>query len=344
MDVYVANVDEGILPMRGWNLLAEAGYRVTGNWAPLPYRAAWGDSRADLLIYAPHGQQADMGWRSAALRLAPETIRSVPTVLWALYPDYLTGWDFGRQEHANEPLGPIQDTLPYFRVLLANSQYTADVLHERAPEYAFDVCELGIDVQGILGAGISQPDGARGLTVLWHHRWAIDKNLPQALEVIRDLAPRYPEVVFLIGRQDNWDADYWSPPWFRERYGPQAEELGRLPNVGYLPFLPDTRAYWRNISGVDISFSCSFHETFGISMLEQGCAGAACVVPRRAAYPEVHAGCLVVEPDEIGAGVERLITDAGLRASVAAASAENAARYDIQHTAAALITHIQRVG
>jgi glycosyltransferase involved in cell wall biosynthesis len=341
VELYIANVEAGVLPERGWALLRERGHEVWGNWAPAPFRRQLDEVRPDAIVYAPHGQRTDLPWRRAALELAEETMARAPTVLWALYPDYLTGWDHERQQHQDGFAEPVRRALPLFRALLANSEYTQALLAARAPRFAFEVCYPGIDTQGIDAArGARERERAR--TVLWHHRWSTDKNLLQALGIIEQLALRFPEVECVVGHHERWDDGYWSPRWLRDAYAPIAERLRVLPNVRTVAFWEDVRSYWRFLGGVDVAFSCSFHESFGIGMLEQAYAGAACVVPARLAYPEVHGGALVVADDEIEPALARLIAEPAALRRVAASSRAAAAAYPLERTVAELLRYVER--
>ena len=72
-----------------------------------------------------------------------EVVKEVPTVLWALYPDYLTSWDKENNAHADGLVEAFREMLPYFRVRLTNSVFTKELLEARAPGYTFEVCYLG---------------------------------------------------------------------------------------------------------------------------------------------------------------------------------------------------------
>jgi glycosyltransferase involved in cell wall biosynthesis len=119
--------------------------------------------------------------------------------------------------------------------------------------------------------------------------------------------------------------------------------LEPLSNVRYSRHFPTREEYWDFISSVDIAFSCSYHETFGIAMLEQAYAGAACVVPNSVAYPEVHAGTLVVEPSRVAEGISSLLQDAAQWTQVAASSRANAAKYTVEQTVKTLLTFVMQV-
>jgi glycosyltransferase involved in cell wall biosynthesis len=117
-----------------------------------------------------------------------------------------------------------------------------------------------------------------------------------------------------------------------------------LGNVQFLSRFAIQVDYWRLLSEVDIAFSCSHHETFGIAMLEAAYAGAACVVPNTVAYPEIHSGAMVMDHLQIASGLGRLIEQPQLRAEVAHRSRQNAAKYDVKRTAEKLARLIAQVG
>ena len=341
MRIFLANIDSGVLPERAWALMQQAGHEVAGNWAPPIYRADFDSFSPSTIIYAPHRQLLPLPWRPAAISLSLEAVKDLPTILWALYPDYLTGWDQERNDHDDSFLESVRILLPHVRPV-ANSWFTKRLLEERAPEATFDVCYLGIDTEGIdsarseptLDTGI--PD-SKSVKVLWHHRWATDKNLHGAIDLLLELAPRHPEATFLLGRKDNWDEDYWVPAWLREEYARKSPQLEALPNIQYCPYFEKQAEYWHFLSSIHLAFSCSFHETFGIAMLEQAYAGAACVVPDRAAYPEVHSGAPVIQPSDIGSSIEELILHPAARKGVARRSKANASEYTLERVVDTLL-------
>lgn len=330
MRIYLVNIDEWIIPVRGLRLITQQGHEVGGNWLAPPLHHDLRDFDPDVIIYAPHR-------RDTALRLELETVTQTPTVLWALYPDYLTGWNREQNTHSEGPLEPVQELLPNFRAYLANSKFTKDLLDARSPGYTFEVCYLGIDTQGIDAVNEGLRKGDRPANVLWHHRWSIDKNLQEALTIIRRLAKRHPDVIFYLGRKEDWDEVYWVPPSLKAFYVEVAAELKKVGNLQYAPRFETQEDYWRFIGASDIAFSCSYHETFGIAMLEQAYAHTACVVPERVAYPEVHAGSLLVPPAKVEAGIESLLSSPSRWRRVLVSSRANAARYDVAITVEQLL-------
>ena len=342
MKIYLANVDQWVLPERACALIEARGHEIAGNWPASPWRKCIQEAAPDVIVYAPHRQNEDLAWRNAAITLPLAVIRDVPTILWALYPDYLTGWNHDRNDHGPGFVDSVRRALPFFRSTLANSLFSKALLEVRAPGTSFEVCYLCVDTKAIEEAGLRENRAALGRSVLWQHRWATDKNFQGALEILLGLAPKYPDVTFYLGRSENWDEDIWVPQWLRDLYADQAREIDQLQNVRYSYYFQTQEEYWRFLSGIEIAFSCSYHETFGIAMLEQAYAGAACVVPNRAAYPEVHAGALITSPHQIGQGIESLLQEPARRAEVAASARANAARFSVEATVDTLLQLVER--
>ncbi|MCH8832000.1 MAG: glycosyltransferase family 4 protein [Chloroflexi bacterium] len=344
MKIYLANIHQWHVPEGVSRLIMEQGHQLAGNWREVRNRD-WGLGRRaarralqsleqfdpDLIVYSPHRHET-------AITLGLDMVKQVPTILWALCPDYLTGWDRERNEHEGGFLDSVREMLPYFHVNLANSVFTKELLESRVPGYTFEVCYLGIDTKGIDEAAARKRRGERATTVLWQHRWTTDKNLPEALDIVRRLARRHPSTTFYLGRKEEWDEPFWAPQSLKDYYFSVSDELNSLSNIRYsLPF-ETQREYWEFIAGADIAFSCAYHDTFGIGMLEQAYAGAACIVPNRVVYPEVHSGALVMPPSEVEAGIESLLEDPALWARVGTASRDNAAKYNLACTAERLLS------
>ena len=329
MRLYLANMESWVFPNRGSEILSESGLEVGGNWLEPPFHRELEQFSPDVVVYAPHR-------RADALVLEREDLLRTPTVLWAVYPDYLTGWDREKNEHQGDFLPSVAGLMPYFQRHVATSMFTKRLLEERIDSYQFEVCFLGLDIEGIDRR--TRENGARGseLTVLWHHRWRSDKNLQGALEVIESLAARYRDVTFLVGRKEDWDEPFWVPQSLKDFYEDAVKRLDRLTNVRFISSFETQSEYWSFLSKIDIAFSCSYHETFGIAMLEAACAGIACVAPNTACYPEIHRGAVLVDHVGIVSAIDRLIRQPEVRAEVAQVCQENAKRYDIRATAETL--------
>jgi glycosyltransferase involved in cell wall biosynthesis len=317
-------------------MLCQKGFEVGGNWLDPPFQRQLKDFSADVVVYAPHR-------RVDAVVLHKKDLLRVPTLLWALYPDYLTGWDREKNVHMDGFLESVADIMPYFRRHAVNSFFTKRLLEERIEGFQFEVCFLGLDLEAIDRCRRGKRPERSSLTVLWQHRWRTDKNLRGALDIIETLAAKHREVSFLVGRNEDWDEPFWAPQSLKDYFAQALPRLARLGNVHFLSRFATQVEYWRLLSEVDIAFSCSYHETFGIAMLEAAYAGAACVVPKMVAYPEIHSGALVVNHSEIASGLSRLVQEPQFRAEVAHRSRQNAGKYHVNSTAEELAGLIAQV-
>ena len=301
-----------------------------------PYQRQLKDFSADVVVYAPHR-------RVDAVVLHKNDVLRVPTLLWALYPDYLTGWDREKNAHMDGFLESVADIMPYFRRHAVNSFFTKRLLEQRIEGFQFEVCFLGLDLEAIDRCRRGKRPERSSLTVLWQHRWRSDKNFRGALDIIETLAAKHRDVAFLVGRNEDWDEPFWVPQSLKDYFAQALPRLARLGNVHFLSRFATQGEYWRLLSEVDIAFSCSYHETFGIAMLEAAYAGAACVVPNMVAYPEIHSGALVVNHSEIASGLSRLVQEPKFRADVAHRCRQNAGKYDVSSTAEKLAGLIAQV-
>jgi glycosyltransferase involved in cell wall biosynthesis len=336
MRVYLANVESWTFPNQGSEMLCQKGFEVGGNWLDPPFQRQLKDFSADVVVYAPHR-------RVDAVVLHKKDVLRVPTLLWALYPDYLTGWDREKNVHMDGFLESVADIMPYFRRHAVNSFFTKRLLEQRIEGFQFEVCFLGLDLEAIDRCRRGKRPERSSLTVLWQHRWRTDKNLRGALDIIETLAAKHRDVAFLVGRNEDWDEPFWAPQSLKDYFAQALPRLARLGNVHFPSRFATQVEYWRLLSEVDIAFSCSYHETFGIAMLEAAYAGAACVVPDMVAYPEIHSGALVVNHSEIASGLSRLVQEPQFRAEVAQRCRQNAGKYHVNSTAEKLAGLIAQV-
>ena len=329
MRLYLANIEPWVFPSGGCQVLCESGFEVGGNWLEPPFHSSPDQFSPDVIVYAPHR-------RVDALVLRKEHLLSTPTILWALYPDYLTGWDRRENKHMDGFLESVAALMPYFQKHVAQSVFTKHLIEKRLDGYEFEVVHLGIDLAGIDRCRPESKLRRSGLTVLWHHRWRTDKHLQGALEIIGNLAARHRDVRFLVGRKEDWDEPFWVPQSLKDYCAEALPRLSRLGNVQFLSRFAAQVDYWRFLSEVDIAFSCSYHETFGIAMLEAAYAGAACVVPDTVAYPEIHSGAVLVDHSQIASALDGLIQEPNLQAELAHRCRDNAKKYDVRTTAGKL--------
>ena len=330
MKLYLANIESWTFPSGGSEILREHGFDVGGNWLDPPFHRELEQFSPDVVVYAPHR-------RTDAVVLQKQDILRTPTVLWALYPDYLTGWDREKNEHVDSFLASVAELMPYFQRHLTLSVFTKRLLEERIDGFQFEVCFLGIDLESIDRCRLDNRANGSELTVLWQHRWRTDKNFQGALQIIERLAAKHRNVTFVVGRKEDWDEPFWVPQSLKEYYADALIRLRRLGNVQFMPRFGTQVEYWRFIAGIDIAFSCSYHESFGIAMLEKAYAGVACVVPNTVAYPEIHDGAVSVDHAQIGSALDNLILEPEFRAIVAYRCRENAKKYSIRRTSEELI-------
>ncbi len=224
MKVYLANVESWTFPNQGGERLCQKGFEVGGNWMAPPFQRQLEDFSADVVVYAPHR-------RVDAVVLRKEDILRVPTLLWALYPDYLTGWDRDKNVHMDGFLESVADIMPYFRRHAVNSFFTKRLLEERIEGFQFEVCFLGLDLEAIDRCRHEKRTERPSLTVLWQHRWRTDKNLRGALDIIETLAAKYRDVAFLVGRNEDWDEPFWVPRSLKDYFARALPRLTRLGNV-----------------------------------------------------------------------------------------------------------------
>lgn len=329
--VYLANLDPELFPLRAIETLRRRGWHATGNLYELGESVA--SFHPDVLLYIPTR-------RPDAISLPPRRVLgNALVVTWVLYPDQLTGWDVRTNSHGSCLMLGAADLFRRAVVNLVNSRFTKQLLEQITSSIRFDVCPLGIDHLGISRALGVRATRERSHSVLWQHRWSADKNLEQAFDVVAALAPRFPTVTFYVGRWEDWQPCY-VPRQLVARFTAFARAAEYMRNVVPVRRFDQQVQFWRFLQRVDIAFSTAYHETFGLAMLEQGLAGAACVVPHHAAYPEVHRGSLIVPSDGITEAIGQLIDDPAAWRSWAAASRRNALRFDVQRSASTLASFL----
>ena len=173
--------------------------------------------------------------------------------------------------------------------------------------------------------------------------WRKDKGFIDALSIISRLAEKFPQVDFIIGRKEDWGGSNLKElKKIYRRFLVQIKKR-KIRNISLLNLISQQKDYWSFLKSVDISFSCSRHETFGLSMMEQSAAGIACVVPNTEVYPEIHSGAMLLPYGKIESGLVRLIEDKQLRNQVSRRCKENASKYDIDNFLTNFSQHIVKV-
>jgi len=146
-----------------------------------------------------------------------------------------------------------------------------------------EVLHLGIDLERLSAL---KPPGdlldklERPPLILWNHRWEFDKNPAEFFAVLQELVVSgYDFEVAILGEH------YQPPP---ELFLDNRELLGRrLIHFGYAESFADYAAWlWR----ADILPVTSYHDFFGVSVIEAVYCNCYPLLPRRLAYPEHFQG------------------------------------------------------
>jgi glycosyltransferase involved in cell wall biosynthesis len=126
------------------------------------------------------------------------------------------------------------------------------------------------------------------------------------------------------------------------------DEIGRPPLAGhveYVGYVSDARRR-ELVESAALLVLPSYHEGFGMPVLEAMSAGVPVVVSNRGALPEVAGDAgLVVDPDDrdaLAAAIERMLTDDALAAAAAAKGVARAQRFRWADTAACMLSAFER--
>lgn len=154
------------------------------------------------------------------------------------------------------------------------------------------------------------------------------KNVPGLLHAYRILLDQKAtaEPLVLVGGKG----------WLYEEIFDRVEALGLSDQVRFLHRVPDTDLPGL-YSAASVLTTPSFYEGFGLPALEAMACGTPVVVADRASLPEVvgDAGLLVdpEDPEAIAAGLNRVLTDEDMRASMAALGLERASGFSWERVA-----------
>lgn len=314
-NIYFANIWPQIITERGIQLFKQSGFSISGNWL---------DESRDLYsahkIIFPYANFGDA-------IIIPESDLKIrkKTISYILFPDACVGWDYKNNHYLNQKSKILTESFKLSPKILSHSVFSLEVLRKVYGSIDATVVPLGVDIKSIR----SFPRGKhQRLNLLWNHMWRSDKGTLEAFGIISQLAKKYPHVEFLIGQSGTW-GERSNSIQYKELCQPIIGRLRSQPNVRFLERFRSQSDYWRLLRQVDIGFSTSFHEGFGLSIMEQEAAGMACVVPNNEVYPELHTGCLIVDRAKIIEGLECLIENSQIRGEVGFACEENSFKYDI---------------
>lgn len=319
--VFLEDVWEEIITRRGFALFEQKGIKLESNFFKTRAIKLNKLSRVDLVI-ATNPKLHILSWAQT---------HRIPVIFYALFPDLITGWNYKSNTYQEGLINGFKEKARKVQCILVNSHFTKNLLEPRF-QSAIDlkVCYLGVDNRSIsnkIQYFLTKPKKTR---VLWNHMWRKDKGFIPALSIVLELAEKFSDIDFYIGRKENWGGkDLHRLKAFYRKFLYQIEEK-RMENIVFSKMFYNQEDYWDFLRSIDIGFTCSNHESFGISMLEQAAAGIACVVPCIEAYPEIHVGALQVPPEKIKEGVEKLIRNEKERKRISNLCKVNASRYNIE--------------
>ncbi|KPV39997.1 glycosyl transferase family 1 [Thiohalorhabdus denitrificans] len=316
------------LPGRSWK------WRMHGGAITLAERFRAPDRRPDLIL------ATDMLDLTTFLALTRDHTAGVPVALYFhenqfAYPR--SPWDPDRENGRDNHYAFINfaSALAADRVLF-NSAFNRDSLlegarallgnirdhgeAEKVDEVAAKstVLPLGLELGALDHHRPEKPAPSDPPLLLWNHRWEHDKNPEGFFRVLRALADEGLDFqVAVLGR-----VPPHPPPAFTEG----RELLGdRIVHFGYAE---DAAAYARWLWAADILPVTSYHDFFGISVMEAVYCGAFPLLPRRQAYPGLlptswHPRCLYDDEEELAGCLRELLRegrpDSGELANLAAA-------------------------
>lgn len=334
-NIYFANLWTELFSIQGLEQLNNSKWQTEGNWLKGKYYSHAPNQNTDLIIYSP---------LDGGLVLNKETIKNTPTLFWGAYPDYLLGWDFKKNAYLLKRKSEITKLLPHFKNHYTVSNFAKKML-EKTYALNFSVLHWGVPTTEI--NKIKRPE-KEGLKVLWNHMWRQDKGFDQALKIILNLAKKYPQVSFFIGRKEKWAGSKYSPISLKQTY--YSFLIKKPENVHLVKSFPignskrGQKEYYRFLKSMDISFSTSFHEGFGLGMLEQAAAKIACVLPSREVYPELYHQDLLVDPnpESLTRRISQLIESKKERQRVQKLSYSCAQKYSTQRMTKKLLLILKK--
>lgn len=320
LTIFLENTWEEIITNRGFSLFLKKGLKLESNlFRSNPKKLS--DLKSTDLIVATNPQLR-------TLKKAGD--HNIPVIFYTLFPDQITGWDYNKNEYRKSLIKGFEERIVQVDKILVNSLYTKKFLETHLScQHNITTCHLGIDFESISIISKNTSRTRNKMRILWNHMWRKDKGFIYALSTILVFAKKYPKIEFHIGRREDWGGGNLNELKKFYQYFLNQLDKHNIRNVFISDKFEVQEDYWNFLSTFDISFSCSPHETFGISMLEQQAAGIACVVPKQGVYREVHKGSFQVPIQRIDKGLEELINDKNKLHNVSKACVKNAVKYNI---------------
>ncbi len=182
------------------------------------------------------------------------------------------------------------------------------------PELAAKVSVVPLGVTSSVPAG-PLPEGLEPGFILAVGTIEPRKNYPRLLAAYRELRARIEAPPLVIAGRPGW------------AYGDTLEKIRSEPGVRYLGHVDEPTLAALYESAVALAFP-SLYEGFGLPLLEAMARGLPAVVGATGALPELAGDAAVlVDPEDVDAiasGLEKVLTDKGLRDRLRAASLERA--------------------
>jgi len=323
--IFLGNIWSELVTRRGLVALAHEFGEVTGNWLDGRHRREV-PRRGDGVLLAPS---------SMASAVTPKQMDVAASVVtWILFPDQMLGWDFAAQRYRLSAHPVLLEATESSRCVVANSGYTQANVLRAGLNRLTGVLYPRVDATGVFAeARRSRREvESEPVHVLWSHMWRTQKDPLAALTIACIVLEEAP-CRLTIGRAESWTDEEHNPEEFkvlvREKLRLLRARFGS--RLVVLPAWPRQEDYWNFLGTVDVSYSCSREESFGLALAEHASAGAACVAPRNLSYPEVHSYADLAEPTESGiaTAILSLVRDRARRREVAASCASGARRHDV---------------
>lgn len=313
--VFFANIWPQILTPRGKASFESKGFKIFGNWL----KDKINPQEADIIIYPP----ADFGDKFS---IREQFDLKKPVIPYILFPDSTVGWDFKNKKYLNKKNPNFQALFDNsIAPTLSHSNFSLNLARKTYKIGGAKTVYLGIDFKTI--SSLSRPKGEK-VKVIWNHMWRSDKGTYEAFSIIEELASSFPNVSFYVGQSYNWGNNPDVKNYINKCL-PLVNQIKQKDNVTFTPRIKSQKKYWSFLKQFDIGFSTSYHEGFGLSMMEQAAAGIACVLPNTEAYPEIHKGAKIVARDRISTTIKELIENPKELDKTKRECLENAKKYDI---------------
>lgn len=330
--LYLANVWPELITEKGVKLFGERGWIVSGNWLD----GSKPNIKEDVIILAPASFDG-------ALTLLPRYFPNSKIFLHLLFPDELVGWDLKSRKYLEKPNQKFIDlfsdkSLPIF----SHSNFTTRLVLKTYPtirKSRIKTTYLPVDVTTIINTPVRRGEKVK---VLWNHAWRSDKGVLEAFEAVNTLTDKFPNVDFYIGKNRRWGSRE-DVEVIRLKAKPFLKSLKTKQNIYFVDTFDKHEDYLAFLRSFDIGFSTSYHEGFGLSMMEQAAAGVACVVPKKEVYPEVLPGALLYSSGELEKSISKIIEDKELRKQISRQCIDNATKYKVEDWVDKVLFEIQKI-